>query len=890
MSKYELPESEPSFVYEATLFGKGTPDAPQIVGGLSKLFQSSRIVIWHDPDREFFEAVDHIRLEGVRKVRLSDSPGDGERSALAVKALVELEEPFTQFLLYAPFEVPDMASDMLLDLRQFCPSFHADRASLLLDDLGIGTQQALRQHLAQRLKFFNSKDRLMKLKGFLSSPETTESLDRKMLAVLVKAEQSDPFSILMALFHDTALKGGIDAEPTPWSDFKKFGLLDSLWAIVEVTLGYSEESPKLRTLLLRLLATDFAAGLKCEAPAALNVHLLASQQANITVFLNQWRDSATKGASYDQVAQQVAEALAISPILAAIDASAMESVETFQEVEFRIASDLRDRIITVPTNGEVIAIKATATSRLDGHWASSFLSDDLVPRRAFAQLYRALLYALDFLVAVEAAEGFKFTTAQDAYRAYETKLYKFDQLYRLFSEMADGVEAKSWDILKGLRSKVEDAYSNGFLVPLALKWGSFVEGGLLSNWRIKEIPNQTQFFERQVKDVLDAGDTKRVFVIISDAFRYEAAQELLEELNGKYRFKGKLTSQLGVLPSITMIGMAALLPHTKLSINAKGDVLADAQPTDAANRAKLLKPYGGITVKYDDLLKKKKDEGREFVRDSKIVYVYHNTVDAAGDDAKTEDETFNAVRRAIDEIAALTRHIINTLNGSHVVITADHGFLFQHESPGATEKSDAEQKPATAVKWKKRYVLGTELGHRDAAFCGSTDLTANTNSGTEFWVPKGINRFHFVGGAKYIHGGAMLQEIVVPVLVVKEKESDPERPRAVEVHVLGNNIKLTTNRHRFQLIQTEAISARRTPLVVRLGLYEGLKEISNVETMTFDSSSSEMEERTKSVFLTLKAGEYDRKKPYHLILRNAEDQVELQRIEVIIDLAFHNDF
>ena len=34
----------------------------------------------------------------------------------------------------------------------------------------------------------------------------------------------------------------------------------------------------------------------------------------------------------------------------------------------------------------------------------------------------------------------------------------------------------------------------------------------------------------------------------------------------------------------------------------------------------------------------KKDEGREFVKDKRVVYIYHNTVDAVGDDAKTEDE------------------------------------------------------------------------------------------------------------------------------------------------------------------------------------------------------------------------------------------------------------
>jgi hypothetical protein len=42
---------------------------------------------------------------------------------------------------------------------------------------------------------------------------------------------------------------------------------------------------------------------------------------------------------------------------------------------------------------------------------------------------------------------------------------------------------------------------------------------------------------------------RRAFVIISDAFRYEAAQELTAELNGKYRFEATLSSQLGVLPS-----------------------------------------------------------------------------------------------------------------------------------------------------------------------------------------------------------------------------------------------------------------------------------------------------------------------------------------------------
>src|ERR1700736_3167492 len=132
---------------------------------------------------------------------------------------------------------------------------------------------------------------------------------------------------------------------------------------------------------------------------------------------------------------------------------------------------------------------------------------------------------------------------------------------------------------------------------------------------------------------------RRAFVIISDAFRYEAAQELAAELNGKYRFEATLTSQLGVLPSYTALGMASLLPHTKLAYKGS-DVLVDARSSVAGERGGILQGVGGMACKADELMAKKKEEGREFVKDKRVVYVYHNTVDAVGDDGKTEGKTF----------------------------------------------------------------------------------------------------------------------------------------------------------------------------------------------------------------------------------------------------------
>ena len=64
---------------------------------------------------------------------------------------------------------------------------------------------------------------------------------------------------------------------------------------------------------------------------------------------------------------------------------------------------------------------------------------------------------------------------------------------------------------------------------------------------------------------------------------------------------------------------------------------------------------------------KKKEEGREFIKDKRVIYIYHDRVDAIGDDSKTEAHTFLAVRQAIDELAALVGHIVNNLNGHHTV-------------------------------------------------------------------------------------------------------------------------------------------------------------------------------------------------------------------------------
>ena len=867
-------------------------DMQRIESALTDQFvtEGQRLVFWNDPEREFEDSLATLNLEAVTLLRLDAHP------ALAVKVRLEQEDPTGRYLLYAPAEPPEPEQDWLLDIRLYSASFRADRASMLLAELGL-TQQALRPHLAERARFFASRERLERLKKLVSPDDGALDLDRKLIAVLVKADQPEFFTVLIALF-DAIPEGNLDLLPPAWDELEKQGVLASFWALVASSFGYQEETPSLKNLLIRLLVSDLAHACQAALPEGLK-HLILARQgtANAVVCLAQWRDSLTRGPSYDTLSAVVAQAIKLASHLGALSIDDLAEVKTFLLVEQTIASRLRDRVLETVETIKPESIRAMASRRQDGYWAAPGLPNTpSAPRRALFAVYQALQIAAD-LFALRNAQmgGFGYPDAKALFSAYTRELYRYDQRYRQFCEFADAAESCDWDILKSLRQTVEQVYGTGFVAELARQWNRHLESGLLDRWRIDGIPNQQGFYAREVARVLAKGADRRVFVIISDAFRYEAAQELTEQLNGQYRLDATLSTQLGVLPSYTGLGMAALLPHGTIDYTESGGIRVDGLPCGSLEqRGKLLESVQGVAVKADIFMSMKKDEGRAFIKPYRVVYVYHNQIDAVGDSAATEDHAFDAVRQAIDTLGDLVGKIVNSLNGNHLLITADHGFLFQETPPGETDKNNLSTKPAGTLLAKKRYLLGRNLPASDQAYRGSTQVTAGAEGGMEFWIPKGANRFHFVGGSRFVHGGAMPQEIVVPVIRVQHvkdtAKASKTKTHTVGVSVLGNNFKVTTNRHRFQLIQTEPVGERVKPITLKIGLYDGDEPVTNLETLTFDSPSSDMNQWQKAVSLTLEGRRFDSKRVYQLILRDSETGVEEARFDVTIDLAFTNDF
>ncbi len=867
----------------------------RISDSLAALFATHPVVFWHDVEAEFTSVLDGVAPEGVQLVRLDDTP------ALQIKIDIE-RAPHQRRLIYSTQPEPAPTQDWLLDVRTRSKAFRADTASILLEDLGLITQ-SLRYHLKERAKFLRSKDRVERLKRWVDAGDGVPDLDRKMLTVLTRADQPDLFAMLQRLFAALVVNGQADlaAQPTAWQDIAANDLAPAFWALVQAQLGYADPQPTLRNLLVRVLVTDMCRTLASAVPPALAHFVLPERSlaANASVFVARWRSDMAFLGSYNLLAQAVAKELDLAQLLGHYATEALADVMAFEDVELRIVQDLKQRI-EAGAGANMDVVHGLIARRRDGYWANPLLASANERTRALVACYEALTAAADFFsLKASHADGFSFADAATGFAQYQSELYRFDQLYRHFNAAADVVEPLGWSVLQGLRASIEGSYSGWFMPHLSTAWAKVLEGerGLLQHWAVPDITPQQAFYEREVLP-LSNGGTKRVFVVISDALRYEVAQELVEVTNGKSRFKAKLGAMLGVLPSYTALGMAALLPHTTLAyaVNAAHteiNVLADgASVATTEQRHKHLSAFGGIAIKADDLLALGKQKGREWVGEHKLIYIYHDLIDMLGDKQASESKTFQAAADTVQELSKLLGFIINALNGSTVLVTADHGFIYQDSLLGDADKAALDKQPVGTIKAKKRYLLGRNLGSNSKVWAGNTATTAGTRleGSLDFWVPKGTSRFHFAGGARFVHGSAMPQEVVVPVITVRESEADHAKTQAVAISLLGTVNKVVTHSQRFEFIQNEAVSERVLARTVVLSLRDGDTPISDEQTLTFDSSSEQMSERKRSTFLTVLSGAHNPHHSYDLVVRDAATKVEVLRLPMKVDLAFGSDF
>ncbi|EBO5363264.1 BREX-1 system phosphatase PglZ type A [Salmonella enterica] len=860
----------------------------EFIAGLKAKFAEHRIVFWHDPDKRFLEELDNLELENVTLLDMTD------QSQLAVKKRIEIDEPEQQFLLWFPHDAPPKEFDWLLDIRLYSTEFHADFAAITLNTLGI-PQLGLREHIQRRKAFFSTK-RLSALKGLVTEQENEASLDKKMVAVIAGVKTAKTEEILFSLitqYVNQQKDDDSDLENT-LAMLKRHDLEGVLWDILNQEMGYQAEHPTLENLILKLFCTDLSAQADPQKREWLEKNVLAtpSGRASALAFMVTWRADRRYKEAYDYCAQQMQDALRPEDQYRLSSPYDLHECETTLSIEQTIIHALVTQLLEESTTLDREAFKKLLSERQSKYWCQT--------RQEYCAIYDALRQAERLLnLRNRHIDGFHYQDSATFWKAYCEELFRFDQAYRLFNEYALLVHSKGAMILKSLDDYIEALYSNWYLAELSRSWNKVLETeNRMQEWRIAGVPRQQNFYNEVVKPQFNNPQIKRVFVIISDALRYEVAEELGNQINTEKRFTAELRSQLGVLPSYTQLGMAALLPHDEICYQpGSGDIVyADGLSTSGTpNRDTILKKYKGMAVKSDDLLKWKNQQGRDLIRDYEVVYIWHNTIDAMGDSASTEEKTFEACRNAVVELKDLVTRVINRLHGTRIIVTADHGFLFQQHPLSGQDKTTLQIKPDNTIKNHKRFIIGHQLPADDFCWKGKVADTAGVSDNSEFLIPKGIQRFHFSGGARFVHGGAMLQEVCVPVLQVKalQKTAAEKQPQRRPVDIVKHHplIKLVNNIDKVSLLQTHPVGELYEPRTLNIFIVDNANNVvSGKERICFDSDNNTMEKRVRDVTLKLIGANFNRRNEYWLILEDAQTETGYQKYPVIIDLAFQDDF
>jgi len=206
----------------------------RIQTALLATFNETSLVFWHDTDMEFAAVIHGLQLDGVTVLHLDETP------VLRIKLLLEAS-PNQRWLIYSAKPKPEPSKDWLLDVRMRSKSFSADATSILLEDLGL-TTISLRTHLKERAKFLRAKDRVERLKRLVLSTDSAEDLDRKMLAVISRADSPELFAILQRVYGAFVANDAADlsAQPKVWSDICSNDLGPVFWVLVRQQLGYSD--------------------------------------------------------------------------------------------------------------------------------------------------------------------------------------------------------------------------------------------------------------------------------------------------------------------------------------------------------------------------------------------------------------------------------------------------------------------------------------------------------------------------------------------------------------------------------------------------------------------------------------------------------------------------
>lgn len=714
---------------------------------LAHRLQEKHVVVWYDIDREFGDFIaalrrlpseqdghEKFRIGGV-VARLAISSGSLFGLKLKVESLVSSDKP-EPLLVYLP-GVPHS--------RLGSPLMELEKAGDLLLPQKISLERLAREELAT-----------LYTQGQIDEMLATTNLTYLDVVGLFEQQKSGGSASLLKLVlgegNSSELLAAWLASDTYDQELTSKGAMPELFKLVtaylELQIDPAVDLGKARRQVCRyVLVNEFRSDLAGAPPASLSVVSATSTDA----FRKAVRDTAKAfrqqdAVSYVEWADRIQAELQLDQL--SLDPASLGSIDTFRFEEKHL---LRQAAAAI-ASGDFVQATALVADRSHSFWLDRDLSR--LAQWEACKLMAKLGCEITRIRPLLKQAGADATKWVEGY-AQAGAWFEVDRAQRhmeaWLASMNEEPEAPLEQALGQLRRTYETLLNDmatGFTQALSD-----------CGWSVEGVLHQTDIYPTRVQ-----GAGGRVAYFFVDAMRYEMAADLVSRLDGVEELS--LVPAVAALPSITPVGMAALLPGASSSFSVvehKGKLasrIGETTMSQVSDRLRHLKAVRPDVVDFtlDDLLQKRPSDVQKKLGDAQLVTVRSQEIDAFGEGGHTlaARQVMNSV---IDNLVRAVRKL-SKLGVQSFVISADHGHQF---SLRKEEDMQIDNPGGETVDLHRRCWIG-HGGQTTAASLRVSSASLGYSSGLDFIFPKGVAVFRAGGDLHFHHGGTSLQEMVVPVI------------------------------------------------------------------------------------------------------------------------------
>ncbi len=835
--------------------------------------QSGGIVVWHDAEEEFAEAVTALDLPGIEVME------ERENEVFALRRALNEDLVGRRILLYR-CRARKLEGDWLADVEARAERFSADYASIQLRELGAPDTPEMRSALRARKAFLAKKTNARRLAALRDGYATPQQLDVGIMACVLGVGSVEPTAVVCSYVARPAEDAASALEALTAA-----GVRDSFGHAVAAWTGYAADVADHAALRKHVLLTAFSRTAPAGSLDGLSACVSAEHVGPCHDVFAAWA-AGDDASELRQAVQAVEAEVGLEPRLAQAGLFELARAEVFPCAD---AALLRKLFAMASAGADGCDELLEICSRRKGlTWSADF-----------ASCYRGVEAAARMLRFYrENAAGMGPMPAERVWKAYTDEWYRMDAWYReLHMAFQDALKSVEYGLDEDFRAacgSIENLYKGWFLRELGERWVNACAADLEAQGYVQGISRQRDFYQ----DKVDAARAKkRAWVIVSDALRYEVAAELSERLERETKGSCELGSAQSALPSITKCGMSAVLPAGSYALapreGSRGfSVLVDGEEAvGCAGRQQAIRRTcpKGVAVAFDDFMNEMgRAERKEAVGASDVVYVFHNAIDALGDKQATERKVFQGCEDAVEELTAAVKLVVREFGAAEVLITADHGFLYTDQPLAEPEHASIFEVAGEVVESGRRYAVAragaaSELFLR-CALPGKDGLLG--------FFPRECVRIRMAGGGEnYVHGGVSLQEMCVPVLRFSNHRAGSKgyvEAAPATISLVSQTEVISNSLFTLEFLQDEPVGGKVLPCEYDVFVADaGHAPVSDVVRVVAGNASPEASHRITRASFGLRAGFTPSAGAAHLLLaKNAQTGQATVLCELRIQIAF----